>query len=105
MARRKVSDVSDVSDTVSLLRLCFLVDTVSDTFHSSDAVDGGDEFAPRAALRLEDAGASGCQAVIPPAALAGLLDPTALDPAALLEPVQQRIQRGDAELEHAARPE
>src|SRR5262245_10811018 len=67
-----------------------------------NAIDGGHEFTPRPALRFEDAGARGREAVVAAAALAGLLDPAAVNPAAFFETVEQRIERRDAELEHAA---
>src|SRR5213594_4463457 len=73
-------------------------------FHPGDAADGQDEFAPRVALRCQDVGAHGRQPVVAAAALPRLLDPSPQDPAALLEAVEQRIQRGHAELEDATRP-
>src|SRR5258706_4066230 len=75
----------------------------SGMFDSGVSVDGVGELAPRAALRREDARTGGGQPVVAAPALARFLDPAADDPAALLEPVQQRIQRGDAEFQHAAR--
>ena len=41
------------------------------------------------------------QAVVPAAALAGFFDPASVDPAALLQAVQQRIERCDAEFHRA----
>src|SRR5258708_3294577 len=73
-------------------------------FDSGDAADRVGEFAPGVALRLEHLFARRRKPVAAAAALAGLFNPGALNPAALLEPVQQRIERGDAELQHAARP-
>src|SRR5262249_31320238 len=70
-----------------------------------DAVDRRDELAPGAALRFEHAGAGGRQPVVAPAALPRLLDPAALNPAAFLEAIEQRVERRDAGLEHAARAE
>src|SRR5205823_2819549 len=70
---------------------------------SGNAVDRGDELAPRPALRLEDGAARGRQTVVPAAALPRLLHPAPLNPSTLFEPVQQRIERGDPELEDAAR--
>src|SRR5437870_13552234 len=70
---------------------------------SGDAIDSADELAPAVALLGEDGGASRRELVVAAAALARLLDPAPLNPAALLEAVEQRIQRRDAEAEHAAR--
>src|SRR5688500_12625584 len=72
-------------------------------FHPGDEVDGGDELAPSVALRGEDFAARGRQAVVAPAAPSGLLDPAAQNPAAAFEAVEQRVERGDVEAEHAAR--
>ena len=63
---------------------------------------GVDEGLPRFALLQQHAPALGGEAVVPPAALAGLLDPLALQPAPFLEAVEQRIERGDVE-RHLAR--
>src|SRR5438132_85422 len=70
---------------------------------SSDPVDGFDELTPRAPLRGEHGGARLREPVVPPAALARLFDPAALNPAAFLEAIEQRIERRDAELQDAAR--
>src|SRR5579862_2855728 len=70
---------------------------------SGDAVDGFDELAPGGALRVEHLRALGRQAVVAAPALARLLDPASLNPAALLEAIEQRIERGDAEAQEAAR--
>src|SRR6185295_10378371 len=51
----------------------------------------------------EDVGASARQTVVATPPLAGLLDPAAMDPAPLLEPVEQRIERRDAKLQDAVR--
>src|SRR5262249_62043945 len=63
-----------------------------------------DDRAPGAALRRKPGGARRRQPVVAAPALAGFFDPAALDPAALFEAVEQRIQRSDTELEGAARP-
>src|SRR5690242_11571574 len=68
-----------------------------------DAVDGGDEVLPALALRLERRAASGREAVEASPALAGFLDPAPDDPAALLESIEQGIERRDMEHEHALR--
>src|SRR5262245_11571976 len=70
---------------------------------SGDPADRVCEFAPGVALRLEDLFAGWRQAVAAAAALSGFLDPPSLNPSALLEAIQQRVERGDAELENAAR--
>src|SRR5262245_24811286 len=75
----------------------------SGMFDSCDAVDRLDELAPRAALRRQHGGAGRRQPVVAAPALAGLLDPAALDPPALFEAIEQRIERRRAESEHAAR--
>src|SRR4029079_4432541 len=76
----------------------------SGIFDSSDAADRLDELAPGVALGLEHLGAGRGEPVVAAPALAGLLDPAALDPAALLEAVEERIQMSDTEAEAAARP-
>src|SRR5262245_46473045 len=72
-------------------------------FHSRDAANGQDEFAPRVALRRQDVGADRRQPVIAAPPLPGFLDPATEDPAALLEAIEQGIERGDAEFQDAAR--
>src|SRR5262245_37447042 len=72
-------------------------------FHSSDAADREDEFAPRVTLRRQDVGADRRQPVIAAPPLPGFLDPPPQDPAALLEAIEQGIERGDAEFQDAAR--
>src|SRR5687768_9604224 len=66
-------------------------------------LDRVNEFGPVAALRRQHAAAFGCQPVEPAPALVRLLDPLAGDPAALLEAVEQRIERRHLELQPAAR--
>src|SRR5688572_9184532 len=72
-------------------------------FGSRDQSNGVDEFAPVVALRGEDLLAFGGEAVEAPPPLARLLDPLARDPAALLEAVEQGIERGHLELQPPAR--
>src|SRR6266705_3064571 len=72
-------------------------------FHPGDATDCGDELAPCIALRGEHLRALRREAVVPAAALAGLLDPPAVNPPALLEAIEHGVERGDAERENAAR--
>src|SRR5262245_19848894 len=66
-------------------------------------MDGRHEGLPGAALRREHPSAFEGQPVVAPPALPRLLDPPALDPAALLEPVEQRIERRDVEAQRAVR--
>src|SRR5262245_59662208 len=75
----------------------------SSTFNSRDPADRVGELAPGVALRLQHLLSGRRQPVVAAAALTRPLDPAALDPAALLEAIQQRIQRRDAELQHTAR--
>src|ERR1051325_314041 len=74
----------------------------SGMLHSGNPADRENELAPGVALRGEHVGADGRQTVVATAALSGLLDPAAQNPAALLESVEQRVQRRDAELQQAA---
>src|SRR6185436_16026092 len=66
-------------------------------FGSGDVLDGVDEFPPVVALRGEHAPPFGGEPVEAPPPLAGLLDPASRDPAALLEAVEEGIERGDLE--------
>src|SRR6185503_5735329 len=68
-----------------------------------DAADRVDERAPGRALACEHPAALAGEAVVPPAALACLLQPLALDPGALLEAIEQRVQRRDVEFQPAVR--
>src|ERR1044072_6117021 len=70
---------------------------------SGNLADRQHEFAPGVALRGEDVGADGREAVVAPAALSRLLNPAAENPAALLESIQQRVERRDAKFQQAAR--
>src|SRR5262245_52517616 len=78
-------------------------DRHSGTFRSDNSIDGRDEGVPAAALLGENPPAGGGQAIAAPAAFAGSLDPAALNPAALLEPVEQGIERRDVEADGPAR--
>src|SRR5262245_18279553 len=69
----------------------------SGTFCSHNPVDGGDEGLPAAALLGQDAAARRREAITAAAALVRPFDPAALNPAALLEAVEQRIQRRNIE--------
>src|SRR5262245_14531328 len=75
----------------------------SGMFASCYQAHGFDERLPRLLLAREDAAAVRGQPVESPPSLAGLLDPCPLDPPALLEPVEQRIERVDVEHEAAGR--
>lgn len=66
-------------------------------FPSRNAIDSFYEFVPSAPLGGEHAPAFFGQVVIAAAALAGLFNPTPVDPAALLDPIEHWIERGDAE--------
>src|SRR5688572_2477455 len=68
-----------------------------------DAMDTGHELRPRAALLLQHLLALGGHPVVAPAALPCLLDPAALNPAAMLESIEQRIERRRLEPHGAAR--
>src|SRR5262245_20687402 len=68
-----------------------------------DARDGGDEALPSLALLGQHAAAFPGDPVVAAAALSGLLDPPAADPAALFEAVEQGIERGHGEPHLAAR--
>ena len=70
---------------------------------SRHAPHGLHERRPRPSLLSQDASAFRRELVDAAAALVGLLDPRALDPPALLEAIQQGIERIDVELELAAR--
>src|SRR5262245_24941979 len=72
-------------------------------FGSGDSTDRGHEGFPCAALRLQHFLPFGRQFVIAPPPLPRLLHPLPLDPAALLKPVEQRIERGDVETQRPAR--
>ena len=65
------------------------------------AVERGEELLPGVALRGQHLAPLGRQLVIAAPALAGLLDPLPLDEPAPLQAVEQRVERGDVELEHA----
>src|SRR5262249_76098 len=79
----------------------------SRTFASDDAADGRDERLPARALLGEDLapgrGPGGGEAVVAAAPLTGLLDPGPGQPAAALQAVEQRVQRGDGVRDDAVR--
>src|SRR3954471_1216825 len=71
-------------------------------FRPRDPLNRLDELAPVIALRGQHLAAFRSQPIEAPAALARLLDPASRDPAALLEAVEQRVQRGHLELQPPA---
>src|SRR5262245_4044359 len=75
----------------------------SGMFGSGDAADRGHEGLPRASLRLQHFLPFGRQFVIAPPPLPALLHPLPLDPAPLLKPVEQLIERGDVETQRPSR--
>src|SRR5689334_22860456 len=75
----------------------------SGMFDTRDAVDRLDELPPAVALGGQHLFPFGRQAVVTAAALAGVLHPAALNPAALLQAVEQGVERGDVETQTAAR--
>src|SRR5688572_9302168 len=66
---------------------------------SRDQAHRVDEGFPRFALAGENAAPLGGEAVEPAPPLAGFLHPLSLEPSALFEAIQQRIQRRDVEFE------
>src|SRR5262249_42615495 len=74
-------------------------------FQTCDSIYRLNESAPAAALGGQHLLSRGRQPVVAAPALAGLLDPAPLYPAAFFKPVQQRIQRGNVEPHHPARPD
>src|SRR5688572_15002718 len=81
--------------------LCRSSSRHSGMLHPRDAVDCLRERGPGFPLGGEDFLAVGGKPVVAAAALARLFDPAALDPASLLQPVEQRVERGDMKAEHA----
>jgi hypothetical protein len=69
-----------------------------------DAVQRPEEVLPGRAFLGQDAAARRRDAIAAAPARPGALDPAALDEAAILEPVQRRIERRDVEAELALRP-
>src|SRR5262245_10697711 len=67
-----------------------------------DAVEGREEAVPAAALTEERLFTLRGETVETPTPLAALLDPAPLDQAAALEAVEDRVERGDVELQRAA---
>src|ERR1700757_1301496 len=67
--------------------------------HLHYAIDGAGESAPARALLAKDFAAWVSQTVVTPAATGRF--PFALDPAAPLEAIEQRIKRSDVEAQHS----
>src|SRR5262249_38875607 len=75
-----------------------------DMFASRHAANSFDERVPRLSLQRENAPSVGSHPVEASTPLPGLLDPRALDPAALLESIEERIEGIDVERKLAAGP-
>src|SRR5262245_9567127 len=71
--------------------------------HSRKRCDRAHESLPSLSLLRENAMTFCGQAVETSAPLTGLLDPSPFQPAALFEPIEQRVQRRNVELDLAAR--
>src|SRR5262245_41582672 len=76
----------------------------SGMFISCHAPDGLDKCLPGLPLLGQDTAPVGRHSVEPAAAFVGLLHPGALDPAALLQPVEQGVEGIDMKFQMAARP-
>src|SRR3974377_284165 len=87
------------SPTNCLLISCFQ----SGMLHPRDSADPADKFLPAVALLGQSLLTLRGQTVVTPPSLIGFFDPTSLNPAAILEPVEQRIQRSDVEPQLAPR--
>src|SRR5262249_34832149 len=68
-----------------------------------NAIERGEKVLPDAALLREHLAACGGQPVVAAAALAGALDPAALDQAAVLEAIERGVERGGVKGDGAAR--
>src|SRR6516165_6942385 len=75
----------------------------SGMLYLGNTVDGRDEIPPGAALGPQNLLSGSGQPVVTAPALASLVHPASFDPAALFEPVQQRIQRSHVEAHGPAR--
>src|SRR5262245_7796887 len=71
--------------------------------HSGEIANELEELAPLLALRREDRAAFRRDPVVTAPALPCLLDPAALDPLALFELVERRVEGGEVERQCAAR--
>jgi hypothetical protein len=68
-------------------------------FNLRDAVDSLDKHLPATTLRSQNFSPLWRQAVIAPPPLPALLHPSALNPTALFQPIEQRIERRRVEAE------
>jgi hypothetical protein len=75
-----------------------------DWIEPGDAMERAEQLLPVRPLRRQHPAAVRGQPVVAAAALAGLLHPLAVDPAAPLHPVEHRVERGDVEAQDPARP-
>src|SRR4030081_3819413 len=73
----------------------------SGMFHSRNATNRSNKRFPFLALLRQNPTPLSGEAVIAPAPLIGFFYPPPLNPASLFEPVQQRVKRGDVEMEFA----
>src|SRR5262245_40417000 len=69
--------------------------------NSGHPIECSEKVLPRLPLFVENPAARGGDFVVASSALAGLLDPTSLNPAACLEAIEHRIKRGNVKLQHA----
>src|SRR6266446_6230824 len=94
-----------MGDRFSPARRPLIASLKSGMLDSGNQADRLYEFPPAIALRRENLPPGRGQAVITPSPLPGLLHPTAANPAALLQPVEERVKRSDVEAQCPARPE
>src|SRR5258706_16145394 len=94
---------SGVGARLRLSSRCLTSFFQSGMFGSGYAIDRGHERFPCVALCGEHLPACRSQLVITSPPLSGLLHPAALDPAAFLEPVEQRVERCNVKTQGAFR--
>src|SRR5215813_13116084 len=94
---------SRVGSSFKIANLRLISCSHSGIFGSGDAIDGRHKRPPGAALRRQYFLAFGRQFVITPPPLPGLLHPSPFNPAALFQPIQKWIERGDVETQLALR--
>src|SRR5215831_435274 len=94
---------SRVGSSFKLANLRLISCFHSGMFGSGNATDSRDKRLPGAAMRRQYFLAFGSQFVITPPPLPGLLHPSPFNPAALLQPIQKRIERSDGEAQLALR--
>src|SRR5262245_56962807 len=100
-ASRAGSSASEASLARSAGVQCF---EGSRMFRLRDASDRLDEVAPGVALNRQHSTAFWREAVIATPALSRPFDPLSVNPAALLEAIEERIERRDVKLQAAVRP-